>query len=69
MKKVNIIIAAVALVVMSSCHKDECHDCHYDGPNGEVELGEYSGQAAEDLENTGYTDSTGTTYTVHCGEH
>ena len=69
MKKVNFIIAAAALVIMSSCGKDECHDCHYDGPGGaEVELGEYCGQAAEDLENAGYTDSTGT-YTVHCGEH
>ncbi len=70
MKKVNFIIAAAALVIMSSCGKDECHECHYDGPNGEVELGEYCGQDAENLENNGYTDTiTGQNYTVHCGEH
>ena len=53
------------------CNKNKCYDCHYDGPNGEeVELGEYCGSSAEDLENSGYTDSiTGVNYTVHCGEH
>ena len=69
MKKVNFIIAAAALVIMSSCGKDECHECHYDGPNGEeVEIGEYCGDAAQDIETAGY-DVDGVNYDVHCGEH
>tara|TARA_B100000123_G_scaffold195606_1_gene146516 strand:- start:462 stop:593 length:132 start_codon:yes stop_codon:yes gene_type:complete len=38
---------------------------------GEVELGEYCGDDAEALEASGYvdpSDTTGTVYTVHCGE-
>tara|TARA_B100000963_G_C22528682_1_gene626544 strand:+ start:863 stop:1099 length:237 start_codon:yes stop_codon:yes gene_type:complete len=67
MKKVAIFLGAVAVFGFSACNK--CHECHYDGANGEVELGEYCGDEAEDLEASGYADpSTGTVYTVHCGE-
>ena len=69
--KINYFIAATLLFILVSCKKDQCYECHYDGPNGaEVELGEYCGDAAEQLENDGYNDSiTGQNYTVHCGEH
>ena len=48
--------AAMLLIASTACNKEECYECHYDGPNGEeVELeGEYCGSAAEDLENSGY---------------
>ena len=66
MKKV-IYLAVFAMVSLSSCKKDECKECHYDGPNGEVELGEKCGDDIEDLEASGHTVD-GQTYTVHCGE-
>lgn len=70
MKTVNYlaIAAIVSLSVLSSCNKEECHECHYDDANGgEVELGEKCGDEIEDLESNGYTTG-GATYTVHCGE-
>lgn len=73
MKKVAIFLGAVAVFGFSACNK--CHECHYDMNGGEVELGEYCGDEAEDLESNGYpaslvdpSDTTGTVYTVHCGE-
>ncbi len=69
MKKVAIFLGAVAVFGFSACNK--CHECHYDMNGGEVELGEYCGEDAEALEASGYvdpSDSTGTVYTVHCGE-
>ncbi len=69
MKKVAILFSAVALIGLTSCNK--CVECHADVNGGEVELGEYCGDEAEALENTGYvdpTDSTGTVNVVHCGE-
>ena len=66
--KTKLFFAATLLIASFACKKDECYDCHYDGPNGEVELGEFCGDAAEDQENTPYVDSTGS-YEVHCGEH
>ena len=71
MKKVNVILgmtALVAMVAFSSCKKDECHECHYDGPSGEVELGERCGDELEDLEASGY-NLDGQNYVVHCNEH
>ena len=71
MKKV-VLSSAIALVTvftMSSCNKNKCHECHYDKAGAEIEMGEFCGDALEDLEALGtYTDSTGT-YTVHCHEH
>ena len=69
MKKVAIFLGAVAVFGFSACNK--CHECHYDMNGGEVELGEYCGDDAEALEASGYvdpSDTTGTVYTVHCGE-
>ena len=69
MKKIAIIFSAVALFGFTSCNK--CHECHADVNGAEVELGEYCGDEAEALENSGYvdpSDSTGTVYVVHCGE-
>lgn len=68
MKKLILSFAIIGSVAMISCTKDECHECHYDGPNGEVELGEKCGDELESLEANGYEDN-GTTYTVHCHEH
>jgi len=68
--KTKMFFAAALLIVGASCNKDKCYECHYDGPDGaEVELeGEYCGDAAEDIESTGYVmDSV--VYDVHCGEH
>ena len=66
-KAVLIVVAALAFVTMS-CKKDECHECHYDGPNGEVELGEKCGDELENLEASGI-NVDGTNYEVHCHEH
>jgi hypothetical protein len=66
MKKVAILFGAVALFSLSSCNK--CHECHYDMNGGEVELGEYCGDELEAIEASGYADTSGTVYTVHCGE-
>ena len=54
--KTKMFFAAMLLIASTACNKEECYECHYDGPNGEeVELeGEYCGSAAEDLENQGY---------------
>ena len=66
MIKLTLVVAALVLGA-TSCKKDECAECHYDGPNGEVELGEKCDDDIEDLEKSGYTTG-GQTYTVHCGE-
>ncbi|CAG5080531.1 hypothetical protein [Parvicella tangerina] len=71
MKKVRLSLMAAAAVLVfaaSSCNKSECHECHYDGPNGEVELGEKCDDELESLEANGYEEN-GTVYTVHCHEH
>jgi len=54
------------LFSVSSCNK--CHECHYDGPSGEVEIGEYCDDELKNLEDNGYTLDD-TVYTVHCNEH
>ena len=69
MKKIAILFSAVALIGFTTCNK--CHECHADVNGAEVELGEYCGDEAEDLENSGYVvagDTTGTVHVVHCGE-
>ena len=69
--KTKLFFAATLLIASVACNKEECYECHYDGPNGEeVELeGEYCGDAAEDIESMGFTATDGTVYVVHCGEH
>lgn len=67
--KLKVLTIGVAIAAFGfSCKKDECKECHYDGPNGEVELGEKCGDDIETLEEEGYEEN-GTTYEVHCGEH
>jgi len=61
-----LLVAAVAAFAFQSCKK--CKDCHYDGPSGEVELGEYCGDDIENIESSGHTVDT-VTYDVHCSEH
>lgn len=68
MKKAGLIVVATLAFVTMSCKKDECHECHYDGPNGEVELGEKCGDELENLEASGI-NVDGTNYEVHCHEH
>ena len=68
MKKAGLIAVAALAFVTMSCKKDECHECHYDGPNGEVELGEKCGDELENLEASGI-NVDGANYEVHCHEH
>lgn len=68
MKTISTIIAVSAIVLLTSCKKNKCYECHYDGPNGEVELGDKCGDEVKELEENGFvTDSV--TYEAHCGEH
>lgn len=72
MKKVVFKSSVVVAISMAlySCKRDECHDCHYDKAGTEVEMGEYCGEALENLEAQGtYTDSTGASYEIHCHGH
>ncbi len=69
MKKLIFIITIFSLII-TSCRKNKCSECHHDGPNGEVEIGTFCGEELQDLENIGtITDSLGNSYVVHCGEH
>lgn len=66
--KLKTLTIGLAIVAFGfSCKKDECKECHYDGPSGEVDLGEKCGDDITNLEANGHTEN-GTTYTVHCGE-
>ena len=91
MKKLNLLTLALigGIVFWSSCSKSsDCQDCHIalimqDGSEHEHEIGEFCGDALEDIENNGYTleaelthmDTTypvGHTFNpseVHCEEH
>lgn len=69
MKKLILSVSILGLLSVS-CAKNKCAECHYDAPSGEIELGTYCGDDLKNLEALGtYTDSLGTTYVVHCGEH
>lgn len=58
----------VALFALTSCKKDECHECHYDIDGTIVELGAKCGEELEKLEASGYA-LNGKVYEVHCHEH
>ena len=58
----------VGMLAFTSCKKFDCHACHYEGPNGEVALGNKCGNEVEDLMATG-VDVDGTNYEVHCHGH
>ncbi|MDA7804197.1 hypothetical protein N8987_06445 [Crocinitomix sp.] len=69
MKQIVKITAALGLLgtfTLASCEK--CHECHYDGPEGYIEIGEYCGDDLKALEENGYTMGD-TVYTAHCEEH
>ena len=67
-KKLLVAAAIVATFGFVSCKK--CAECHYDGADGEVELGEYCDDALEDAEANGFHDhDADTTYEIHCHEH
>lgn len=66
MKQLTLFSAVIGLLAITSCKK--CSECHYDGTDGEVELGEYCGDDLENLESSGYVVGD-TTYDVHCHEH
>ena len=59
-------IAAGILFFATSCKKYE--ECHYDGPDGEVEMGELCDEDLEDGEQNGIAVND-TIYEVHCHEH
>lgn len=67
MKKIAILVSAIALTVAVSCKKEECKECHYDKNGAEVDLGKKCGDDIKTLEANGYTEN-GVKYTVHCGE-
>lgn len=65
-KKIIFSVLVVSTFAFTSCKK--CSECHYDGQNGEVEIGEYCGDELKDIEASGYT--VGEEYfEVHCHEH
>lgn len=69
MKRVSLILLGLSVVVITSCKKNNCHECHYEDDAGqEVELGEKCGDELEDLEANGITVD-GTKREVHCHEH
>lgn len=55
-------------LIVASCKKETCAECHYDKNGGEIELGEKCGDDIENLEKNGITID-GVNYVVHCGEH
>lgn len=65
-KKLFLSALVVAGLSFTSCKK--CSECHYDGPNGEIELGEFCGDDLEEIESSG-TEINGEVYEVHCHEH
>lgn len=68
--KTKTISSVLFLIVLSACNKNKCAECHYDAPAGEVEMGTYCGDELENIETVGtYTDTSGNSYVVHCGEH
>jgi len=67
MKKKLLIGGTLMLgLAFTSCKK--CAECHYDGPEGQVNIGEYCGQDLEFIENDGYTVNE-EKYEVHCHDH
>jgi hypothetical protein len=65
MKKLVMIPMFGLLFFVTACKK--CEECHYDGSNGEVEMGELCDDELGDAEANGSVVD-GTTYEVHCGE-
>lgn len=62
------LLALSFVLLVVSCKRDSCHECHYDLNGAEVEIGEYCGDELEAIEAEGYRVDT-VTYEVHCHEH
>ena len=67
MKK-GFLIAGLALLTLAACKKEECHECHYELNEVEVEIGKKCGDELKNLEKTGITVDN-VLYEVHCHEH
>lgn len=68
--KNKILSVASVSILLTSCAKNKCAECHFDGPTGEVEMGVFCGDSLRNLEEVGtHTDTLGNVYVVHCGEH
>lgn len=67
-KSVKLLIVPMfgLLFFATSCKK--CEECHYDGHDGEVEMGELCDDELEDREKNGI-EVGDTVYEVHCHEH
>ncbi|PKR81852.1 hypothetical protein CW751_00500 [Brumimicrobium salinarum] len=65
-KSIVLSTVLVSSLFFTSCKK--CAECHYDSPNGEVEIGEYCGDELEEIEQSG-TIVNGTQFEVHCHDH
>ena len=65
--KTNLYLFLFAAIFFASCEKN-CHECHYDFNDTEVELGEKCDDDLEEIEKNGYTVD-GVTYEVHCHDH
>lgn len=71
MKKVVFLTSVLltSVLVLSSCKKEECHECHYEDASGaKVEIGEKCGSELENAEASG-VNVNGTNYEVHCHDH
>ena len=71
MKKQSIKLFAILFstsVVIVSCAKNKCAECHYDYGGGIVEIGEKCGDSLKAVEADGIVVND-TLYEVHCHEH
>ncbi len=66
--KSKLIFSGLLVIGMAFTSCEKCAECHYDGPNGQVEIGEYCGDDLKDIETSGKTVG-GVNYEVHCHEH
>lgn len=67
MKK-SLVVAAVAVLSLVACKKDECHACHYEINEVEVEIGTKCGDDLKQAEKEGILVD-GVKYDVHCHDH
>ena len=65
---IGLTACAVLFLTLTSCKKEECHECHYEKNGAEVELGEKCDDDLSNLEANGIAVD-GTVYDVHCHEH
>ncbi len=66
--KIMMIAVLFGAVALTACKKDECHACHYELNEVEVEIGAKCGDDLKDAEKNGITVD-GQHYDVHCHEH